>query len=187
MKRVIVASLAACCACHGGGSSAAATVPARPAEQAPATPSKHDIATIGAAYDLKLDDDVVSFCDQRGPREVLLESGREQESKRSCSKSIEPNTACEGLSLDATVSSPDLGNDVVQVTGVVTPFAMQGHIADCRANGDMLIVATHSRVVTIDAKHETMQTLSDEGGEQVAIAAKWVGWLAGSALHVRAR
>jgi hypothetical protein len=192
VTRVLALGLLACGACNAAGS--AAPPQAQPPSAAPAGPaaapepqSKRSLQTTGTPYDLKLEADRVTFCDDRGARTLDLSTGSEGAAQRSCTKSAEMNGACEGLSLDATVSSPDLGNDVVQVTGVVTPFRLKGHIADCQANGKVLVVATHSQVLTIDATREAVQVLSEEGAEQVVIDGKWVAWLAGSRVQVRAR
>ena len=82
---------------------------------------------------LRVDDGAISYCDKRGGRKLDATTGQDVAFERTCTKDGEANTACSGLPLDVTVSTPKRGpNDVVDVKG--KSFPLEGRVHDCAAD-----------------------------------------------------
>ena len=144
------------------------------------------VTTKGEPYALRLTSGVLGFCDQRGGRQVDLETGQDTAAARACGKIDEANTACSGLGLEVTVRSPhDEPNDIVDVDG--RSFPLRGRAHDCAADGKVLAIATASEVLLIDTTRGAAKKLDSQGGDRVAIGSGWIVWSMGSDLRAARR
>src|SRR5262249_56831862 len=66
------------------------------AQGAPGAPVR-TAATTGAAYNLRWDNDILVYCDQRGGRPLNLQTPPETAREAACAPVAEPNTACGGV------------------------------------------------------------------------------------------
>jgi hypothetical protein len=144
------------------------------------------VITKGEPYAFVLAGGVLGFCDQRGGRQVDLETGQDTAAARACGKIDEANPACSGLGLDVAVRSPhDEPNDIVDVDA--QSFPLRGRAHDCAADGRVLALATASEVLLIDTARGAAKKLDAQGGDRVAIGSGWIAWSTGSALRAARR
>jgi hypothetical protein len=144
------------------------------------------VATQGEPYGLRLERGAMSFCDRRGAWKVDLGTGTQARSDRVCIEDQEPNTTCEVTGLKVTVRTPGLGpDDVVEVDGVAKSFHVPGHVHDCAGDGRSLAIVTGSAVLRVDPAKETMEVLSDEGGERVVVGSGWIVWSNPSSMQAK--
>jgi len=163
-----------------------APAPVSASASAPADSREAELvaATEGDPTYLRIDGDVLLYCDLRGGHTLELEEARVASLDEACAP-VDPNVACAGLAVEAVVRSPGTGpDDVVDVAG--KPYSMQGKVRDCVSDGSRLAIATTSVVVLIDLEKQQLMKLSrKDGGDRVAIGGDWVVWSSGSALHAR--
>jgi hypothetical protein len=121
-------------------------------------------------------EEVMTFCDDRGPRRVSLLTGAESAAAGPCPSKAEANGACGGLPIEATVETPGLGpKDVVFAGG--WGFHPEGRVHDCVADGARLAVVTGSDVEVLDTASGTTTVIDEKaGGERVAMGHGWVVW-----------
>ncbi|MCC6345406.1 MAG: hypothetical protein IT166_24605 [Bryobacterales bacterium] len=141
------------------------------------------VPTRGEPYALSLHDDVLSFCDSRGARQLDLKANRETAAARACSPS-EPNAACGGLPFDVDVRSPlNEPNDIVDAGDA--SFPLNGRVHDCAASGKLLAIATGAQVILIDTVNGAVRVAYPHGAERVAIGPGWIAWTDASTLHAQ--
>jgi len=151
------------------------------ARHGPPAPAKAGAAAQGEPYALSLQDDVLTFCDNRGARQLDLKTNRETASGAVCSRS-EPNVACSGLPLDAEVRTPlNEPNDIVDIGDA--SFPLKGRVHDCSASGKLLAIVTGSQVVLIDAAKGSASEISPHGGGRIAIGSGWLAWADASKIY----
>jgi hypothetical protein len=179
-----------------GSPDAAASSPGAAPTPAPSTASPipasvqslHATAT-GAAYDLKIDDGGISFCDDRSGRRLVAGGAGDVPYDRPCHKGVEGNASCGDLPLDVTVEVPGLGpDDRVTITSGdrMQVFMVRGHVLDCAAHDDVVAAAMGDRVLLLSVA--TGRTETVEGTAiYVAIGADWVAWIDGSDVRARRR
>jgi len=144
------------------------------------------VSAEGEPFGLRVDGGAISFCDKRGSKKLDTTTGQAVSFERACAKNAEANTACSGLPLDVTASTPNRGpNDVVDVKG--KSFPLEGRVHDCAADDKVLAVVTGSAVVIIDTTKEKTEVIDHEGGDRVAVGPGWVVWTQGPTVHARKR
>jgi hypothetical protein len=169
-----------------------ATPPAPPVAQAPAAVpapavapqgDRLRIASRGAVSVLAIAGPRLSFCDAAGLHELSLPSGRVLSQRDACPSTAVPRA----LGPEVTVRTPDLGpDDIVEVEGVATSFPIEGHARDWVSDaGNVVVVATATRVLEILPASEKRVTLSETGAERVAAGSGWAAWWDGAAIFAR--
>jgi hypothetical protein len=142
------------------------------------------VSTQGEPYALALSASALTYCDSRGPRSLDLRTGAEGPGSGTCPVKQEANTSCSGLGDTVTVRAPlSEPNDILDAGA--SSFPMNGRVQDCAGNGNLIIVATGSRVVLIDTAKGTAKDVSPVGAERVAIGSGLVAWTRGSTVHVK--
>lgn len=140
----------------------------------------------GEPSGLRIEGATISFCDKRGGRKLDATTGQDAAFERKCATDGEANTACGGLPLDVSVSTPNRGpNDLVDVKG--KSFALDGRVHDCAADAHVLAIVTGSAVVLIDTTKDKADVIDHEGGDRVAIGLGWIAWRQESTVHARKR
>jgi hypothetical protein len=149
-------------------------------------PTELMISAKGRAFDLRLEHDVLTFCDESGRRALDLKTGRDAGLDRtSCTKSNERSLICASSELDVTVRAPSGEvNDIVDAGGWA--FPLEGRFQDCAANGKILAIVTAVVVVLVDAPTRTQLEIGRPGGREVTIGSGWVAWTNGSTVRARA-
>jgi hypothetical protein len=141
-----------------------------------ASPAPAPVRTDGEPFGLHLENGgILTFCANRGGRQLDLTTGRETALDQACPSRKEPNTACAHLKLDVAVSSPlSEPNDRLDIEGRF--MRLKGRLNDCAADGNVLVVAKDASVVLVDAAQETTKEINRQGGDRVAIGSGWVAW-----------
>jgi hypothetical protein len=149
-------------------------------------PAELMISAKGKAFDLRLEHDVLTFCDESGRRTVDLKTGRDRgPDSTSCTKSGERRLICGNSELDVTVRAPPGEvSDIVDAGGWA--FPLEGRFQDCAANGKILAIVTAVEVVLIDIQTRTQLEIGRPGGGEVTIGWGWVAWTNGSTVRARA-
>jgi hypothetical protein len=188
------ALLALSCCSHpapkGNQESRAAEPPAgavSPAAAAPqgSRPTERTATAKGEPYALHLAGGTLTFCDQRGMRNLDLSTGEERAGTEPCPQPKDSNTGCEGLPFDADVRSPHgEADDVVDVIGVHS-YPVKGRVHDCVADGKALAISTGSVVEIIDTASNARTEIFDHGADRVALGNGWIAWADGS--NIRAK
>lgn len=146
-------------------------------------PTELTTTSDGEPYHLRIENEAFTFCDKRGKRSFDLKTGRLDTTAPTCEKIDEPNTACSGLGMNVDVRAPFAeANEIIDINGWSTPLI--GRVHDCASEGKMLAVATGSAIFLIDIIEESHRKISRDGGDRVAIDARWIAWSNGLKLHV---
>ncbi len=170
----------------GGSSDAAASSTASPI---PASVQSLRATAAGTAYDLKVDDGVISFCDDRAGRRLVASGAGDVPYDRPCTKGLEDNASCGNLSLDVTVQVPGLGpDDRVTITSGdrMQIFMLRGHVFDCAAHDDVVAAAMLDRVLLMSVATGRTEVIPGPAS-YVAIGADWVAWMDGSDVRAKRR
>jgi hypothetical protein len=153
------------------------------------SPSLHTDLTLtasGEPFGLRVEGAAISFCDKRGGRKLDTTTGQDAAFERKCATDGEANTACGGLPLDVSVSTPNRGpNDLVDVKG--KSFPLEGRVHDCAADAKVLAIVTGSAVVLVDTTKDKADVIDHQGGDRVAVGPGWVAWSQGSTVRARKR
>lgn len=167
-------------------SSSSSTAPPSSSATQTTTREQVSVTAAGEPFGLRVEGGTISFCDRRGGRRIDLASGHDAAFERTCPKDGEANTACGGLPVDVTVSTPNLGpNDLVDADG--SAFPLDGRVHDCTADAKGLAIVTGSSVVLIDTKTAKTEVIDHTGGDRVAVGPGWIAWSNGQAVHARHR
>jgi hypothetical protein len=148
--------------------------------------SRQSGARIEAAsepFALHLDASSISFCDDRGGWKAALPNGSPSPSNTPCPKPEEPNVSCSGTISDVEVRAPLSSPDDIVDAGARS-FPLTGRVHDCAAEGAVLAVVTAHQVVAIRTDQGTSTTVSDSGGERVAVGSGWIAWTQGHLIRV---
>jgi hypothetical protein len=134
-------------------------------------------STVATGYTsgLRLESDLLMYCDDRGGRALDLASGVDRAHEHPCAPGELRNLTCDGIEVVAQVRAPGGIHDIIDLeTGPSQP--MQGRIQDCAFNSGVLLVATGFEVVAIDVKADRRDVKLKDGGNQVAISQAWMAW-----------
>lgn len=147
-------------------------------------PARINVVASGKPYGLKIDGDVISFCDERGGRRIGA-TGHDEPVTRECVAPAPANGACSDLGLDVEVSTPGDGTDRVYVHGSFYPLS--GRVHDCARDGAVLAIVTGMGVVTIDTAADRQDVVDSGSGDFVAIRSRWVAWTDATGIHAQRR
>ena len=129
------------------------------------------VAAVGHASRMRLESDILTYCDDRGGRVLDLVSGVESAREVSCEHEWR-NSACGGIDFVESVREPDQDDIIDAKQG--PSFPVHGHIHDCAFSSGILLVATGLEVVAIDVKADRRDVKGKDGGNQVAINDAWM-------------
>lgn len=140
-----------------------------------------NVDTAGDAYQLSLKENQLSFCDDRGPHLLSLETGQQTSSTRKCIKPAYLHgtwTGCDDEALKIQVYSPqDQSNDSLSFGK--TFYDLKGRADDCDNDGTIAVFGTGEQIVLVDGQTERSAILSNNPGPPVAIGSGWVAWRPG--------
>jgi hypothetical protein len=141
----------------------------------------------GFPFALRVEGDVVSFCDERGARRIDLETGQDTAADSPCPKDGESNMGCGEVAGVDDVRTPNLGPiDIVDLSsGMSAP--LEGRVHDCASDGKTIIVGTGVDVVLIDPWTGHTTTVAHDGSDRVAIGPHWVAWIEGKNVRAKRR
>ncbi len=159
--------------------------PERAAPTPPVAKTDFTVPSQGEAYALRFEDGALLFCDARGGRRLDLKSGLEAVAGHACAKQ-EPNAACAGLSVEASVRSPrGSPDDIVDAGG--TSFPVEGRVRDCAAEERAIGVVTGAGLLLIDLMTEKTKLLSAKAHGRVVFGGGWMAWTEGESLRTSLR
>jgi hypothetical protein len=152
---------------------------------AASAPSRYDVTTKGAAWDLRVSSAGVRFCDKGNYEWLSLVPGTGRAIDGNCRPPREPNVSCSGVA-GASVRTPSRGpDDVLDASG--HSFPLKGHVRDCANDASVIALATGGGVVLVDTATGRQTVIAPDDADRVGVSAEWVAWTRGETLHVQRR
>lgn len=162
-----------------------ASAPVVVAEAGPRSSRVFDVRSIGRTFDLRVEGDEVSFCDERGARTLDVVTGTDAPAGRSC-RDEEGNTTCSNPSVEVEVSTPGLG-PVDRVYVHAKFYMLEGRVHDCAVANGVLLLVTGANVIAIDSVTDRLDVIATRGGSRAALGARWIAWSDAAGVHARPR
>ena len=136
-------------------------------------PSQLQPIVMGLPYQLGLKSNVFSFCDDTGPQQIDVSTGKQTPAAQHCDrKKDEDQSSCDDEI--QIYGSPEGGNDRLAIND--NEYILEGHSRGCDRDGKTVVVATVGAVEVIDGAANKVAIVDPGGGDRAAIGSGWVAW-----------
>ena len=127
----------------------------------------------GHPYQLSLKDGLFGFCDDGGPEQFEVASGKQMPGPQHCDRATgdDQSNCGDGVEIEG---HPEGGKDVLFLDGKGYPLQGQSHGYDC--DGKVVIVPTVGAVEVIDGTANKVAIVDPGGGNSAVIGSGWLAW-----------
>ena len=130
-------------------------------------------STTGVSYQLGLKEDIFSFCDDTGPQQVDVRTGKQSAGPQKCDRKTEAvQSSCDD---DVEITGdPAQPYDVLSFEG--QGYKLNGHSRGCDRDRHLVVITTASDVELIDGATNRVRLLDADVPDQIVLGSGWVAW-----------